>query len=576
MTAEQHITRADALDSERSTFDNYWQRILDWCTPHKAYVTVKQAPGTPPVSLANISRIHDTTAIDSCNTLADSHMSSLVPLGSVWFKWGPPDRYKDDESVVKWYERCSAKALKILSESNFYTAIYSLFRDRSGPGTGAMYISRGKGKPLTFTYMELGTYSVAENEDGIIDTLYRRFKLNCMEAVAKFVPHKDGEQPTDSEIKDKLGDKIAACYDAAMKGDAGKMAEKHDFIHGVSPRLKRDPKKIDAKNMPFESVYIVVSGSKIVEEGGFEQFPFVVSRFEKWGSQPYGFSPAFNAMPNILTANYLVKLLKAIGEAKAMPRIIELGSQKRQVDLRAGGRTVVSKEEAQLNLPRQWADAGDFELGQWLIEQERLQIRKFFFTDLFKMFSSMDPQVLKDMTAEVARGLKSENLLLLAPSFTQFATDFRPCMERIFALCLEAGEFDEVPEVIAADGNDGGMITIPEPITTYISRIGLALAELEDQAADQVLAAAGQAAALQPDILDNLDLDKWIRNKRSILGANPDIERTMEEVTKFRAERAEAIQQQQQMAAANMAANTAAEASKGNPSVISSISDAAA
>lgn len=564
MTAEQHLTYWDSLVGNRQTWDARWQQILEWVTPHKAYVTQQTGPGIPPVSLANRSRIHDTTAIDSCNTLADSHMSSLVPLGSVWFKWGAPKHLEDQDEIKRWYADCSTKALEVLSESNFYTAIYSLFRDRSGPGTGAMYLMKGKDKLITLTYMPLGTYAVAENEDGVIDTLYREFELTSKEAIDKF-----GE--------DKVGDTIRDCYAEAMKGDVTSMSKKFKFVHGVKPRDKRDPKMIDALNMKFESVYILHCDKYLVEEGGFDTFPFVVSRFEKWGCEPYGFSPAYNAIPNIYTANYLVKLMKAIGELKAMPRVLQLAGEKGQIDLRAGGRTVVSEKAAAAQLPREWGSAGDFELGQWLIESERAIIRKFFFTDLFKMFSNLPADVLKDMTATVAQSLRSENLLLLAPSFTQFTTDFRPFMDRLFAILYEAKVFDPPPQSLldATLEEDGKMSAIPEPTVAYISRVGLALQELEDQAADGVVAAAGQAASIYPDILDNFNLDKWIRNKAITQGTNNDLTREWDEVEKIRAERNQQRAEQAAMMQAQEAAKAVKDASAAKPEVLSQLAGAA-
>lgn len=572
--AQHHLTCCDALFGRMQSWTGNWQRILDFCTPHKAYVNQQSAPGTPPVSLANISRIHDTTGIEGLNTLADSHVTSIFPPGSVWFKWMPPSQFKDSEEIKKWYANCSARMLDHLAKTNFYTEMFSTCRDRSGPGTGGMFIDRGKDSIVSFKYMALGTYAIEDDQDGNVRTVYRKFKLTCMQAVEKFMEYKEGDPPSVEQIKAKLGEQIANCYKAAMEGDANKMAEEHEFVHGVKPRIKRNPKMIDALNMKYESVYIVVKDKKLAEEGGFETFPFLITRFEKWGIEPYGYSPAYNAMPNILTANYLVKLLKAIGEVKAMPRLLELGGQKRNVDLRAGGRTVVSKEEAAAGMPREWASAGDFELGQWLIEQERATIRRFFFTDLFKMFSSLPTNVLKDMTAEVARGLKSENLQLLAPSFTQFVTDFRTGMERLFAIGMESGLFDEPPDELKQATAEDGFAMIPDPDTSYISRFGLALKELEDQAADQTIRAAGEAARLYPGVLDNIDFDKWIREKAETLGVNPDILKELDEIKEVREQRAAAAQQAESMAMAQAGAEAVKNASQANPQNLQALAQA--
>lgn len=563
MTPEQHITYYDSLCGLRATWDSNWQMILDWVTPHKAYVTQTPAPGTPPTTPANRGHIHDTTAIDACNTLADYHMSNLVAPGTVWFRGEGPGDFQKNDKINNWYGRAATKMLELLVESNFYVSVYSVFRDRSGPGTGAMYIMKGKKAAFSFTYMPLGSYAVAENEEGEIDTLYREFELTSTEAIAKFG-------------KDKVGELITECHADAMKGDVKSMSKKFKIVHGVRPRIERDKKKIDAMNMPFESVYILKQDKHLIEEGGFETFPFVVTRFEKWGAEPYGFSPAYNAMPNIRTANYLVRLLKALGELKVMPRTISLAGEKGQIDMRAGGKTVVSKDAAALGMPREWATAGDFELGQWLIEQERATIRKFFHNDTFRTFSNLPADVLKDMTAEVARGLKTENLLLLAPSFSQWVTDFRPAMERMFSICYEGGHFEDPPEELLQATVKDGIAEIPPPDIVYISRIGLALKEIADQAADEVIGAAGQAAALYPDILDNFDLDKWVRQKSDVKGMDSDIKRDWEEVEQIRKDRAAMQQQQQAAMMAQSLAKTAADASKSDPEKLQQLTGVAA
>lgn len=551
--ALKEIAMARTLRSRRTEWDAKWQKILEWCTPHNAYLNEKGSPGAPPPTAANRGRIHDTTAISSCNTLADGHMSSIVPRSSAWFRWDAPEKYQDNDTIKDWYQQCSASALSHFSLSNFYPVIYSVFRDRSGPGTGGMFVEKGENRIITFQYMKLGSYSISENRDGDIDTIYRDLRMTAIEAVDKFG-------------KDKVGKRILDSYNLAISGDANETVKKWDIIHGVRPNLKRDKEKFDAVNMPYHSRYIAVEDQHMIEDGGMEEFSFIISRYEKWGDEPYGFSPAYNAMPNILTANYLVRLLKAIGELKMMPRTVSLAGEKKQIDMRAGGHSTVSDKSAAAGMPREWATASDFELGQWLLESERKEIRNFFHTELFRMFSGLNEQALKDMTAEVARGLKSEGLLLLAPSFTQFSTDMQPGMEASFAILYRAGVFPPIPQELAADLDTGsGFIEIPAPKTSYLSKVGMALQEMEDESADLVMGAAGQAAALYPDILDNLDLDEWIRNKARIKGVPAKLIREWDEVKKFREEKAAALQKQQAAMMAQQTADVAATASKADP-----------
>lgn len=563
--AKKEIAMYETLKSRRLTWDSRWQRILEWVTPHKAFVTEK--PMDSPPSLVHRAKIHDTTGIFACNTLADGHMSAIVPRGQKWMRLDAPEDVTKDtpgsDAIKNWYADCSPIFLSELSKSNFYPTIYSVFRDRSGPGTGAMYVMPGERNSLAFIYMPIGSYSVTENEEGEIDTVYREFEFTAVQARGKW-------------DEDKLPKEINECYTRALEGHEESLHKKWKFIHGVQPNRGRDPKKIDVQNMEWHSRYTSYDCKKVIEDGGLPEFPFVISRFEKWGDEPYGFSPAYNALPNILTANYLIKLLKALGELKVSPRVVSLANEKAQIDLRAGGQSVVSKEAAAMGLPREWATAGDFELGQWLIEYERKVIKEFFFTELFKMFSGLNESSLANMTAEVARGLKSEGLLLLAPSFTQFSVDMQPGMETVFNILFREGKFPPPPqELLEHFSNGDGTATIPPPKIAYLSKVAMALQEMEDESNDLVLAAAGQAAQFYPDILDNLDLDEWIRNKSRIKGVSPELLRELKEVEKMRAERQAMMAQQAALNQAQQVADTAATASKADPSKLNEMIPAA-
>lgn len=60
----------------------------------------------------------------------------------------------------------------------------------------------------------------------------------------------------------------------------------------VRPRTRRSRRREQAAHMPFESVYLSLDDQVIVEEGGYMEFPYLVTRFLKWGSGPYGLAPA--------------------------------------------------------------------------------------------------------------------------------------------------------------------------------------------------------------------------------------------------------------------------------------------
>ena len=56
------------------------------------------------------------------------------------------------------------------------------------------------------------------------------------------------------------------------------MADVINMQENVKETPKFDPKKKDAKNMPFASCYIEVDSKEQISESGFNEFPYVVPR----------------------------------------------------------------------------------------------------------------------------------------------------------------------------------------------------------------------------------------------------------------------------------------------------------
>ena len=85
-----------------------------------------------------------------------------------------------------------------------------------------------------------------------------------------------------------------------------------EIIHCVKPRGVYDNKKLDKKNMPFQSIYFEYENGHIISIGGFKEMPYVIPRYLKSSTEVYGRSPAMSALPEIKVLNKMVEVgLKA-------------------------------------------------------------------------------------------------------------------------------------------------------------------------------------------------------------------------------------------------------------------------
>lgn len=533
MKPESIIAEYGKLKSDRSTWDSRWQSVLEWIQPHKATITEKNE-AIP--SLTYRSKVHDTKAIDAAAVLTSAHMSYITPLNENWLRFAPPSRLQGNDAVAGYFKKCSEIAMEEITASNFYPVIHNLYRDRAIPGTGCMMLVAGETTALNFRYIPLGDYCFLENTDGLANAMFREFQLTLEQAVEEF-----GE--------DKLGPKLMRAWgEVTAKPENAHV--KYSFLQCVRERKERDQMAASKDNMIFGDWYVCLTDKVLVSEGGFQEFPFCVSRYERWGNSLWGFAPAYDAMPNVLSANYVRKLLKTLGEIAAFPRLLLMGQSKRNVDLRASGQTYVSREEAQLGYPKEWGTSGRFDVGMELLSQDHEAIEQFFHTPLFRMFASID----KQMTATEVASREREKLLMFAPSFTQFVADVTPMMLRIFALLARAGKFPDPPPELGEDNGDG-TLTIPNPEVVYQSRIALAIKALHGEGFDRVMMRLTNVAEIAPDVFDNFDFDAIFRDLSRNEGVPESWLRLKEAVDELRAARAETQKQQQEVAMAEQAAS---------------------
>jgi len=545
MSATKILSEYRSLKATRSIWDTRWQRVKEWLEPQKAYITEETEPMP---TMEHRSRIHDSKGIEAVGVLTSAHMSYITPLNEDWlgFTMSRSVKVKMEDSggldeAEGYFNKCSAAAMEAIVASNFYTSSHSLYKDRATIGTGAMMLKKGKNGGLNFVYIPAGTYCFSEGEDGLPNAFFREYELTLGQAMEEF-----GEESFGAKL-------MALVAQSSSKPEI--LHQKHKFLNVVKERGKRDHKKEDKANMPYSDCNICLTDSKILNEGGYQEFPYLVSRYERWGNYCWGYSPSYNALPNVLSANYIRKIMKTLGEVAAFPRILQLAGEKRQIDLRAGGRTIVSREAAQSGFPREWGSSGRYDVGMALLEQDHEAIDQFFHVPLFRMFASID----KPMTATEVGAREREKLLMFAPSFTQFVTDMTPMILRIFSMLEREGKLPEPPSSLIEQDQDGTAF-IPQPEVVFQSKVALAIKGLEGEGFDRVLARLANVVQFAPDILDNFDFDQIFRDLSRNEGMPENWLKMKKAVDELREARAEAQAKAEEVAQAEQVAGAIGKA----------------
>lgn len=499
-----------SLKEQRSPWESWWDSLRKHVLPRREGYTDDPAPS------GGKFRLYDTTAVEACQKLASGHMSYMTPSNELWFKWSSPEANPSDEAE-SWYNQCSEIANRELAASNFYTEMHECFLDRVALGTGSLYGGSTRSGRLLFRHVECGSFACAENDEGAVDTYFREFALTPHQAERQFGAA-------------KLGPKVRDMLRQGKNPHGPRLR----FLHAVRPREKRNRRRDTALNMPFESLYISLDDRMAVEESGYREFPYLVTRFLKWGTGPYGLSPARLVYPDIHQAQFLNRILDMLGEVAAYPRVLELANQIGEVDMRAGGRTVITPEAASLGLPREWATQGRYDVGMDRLKQKQESIRRAFFIPMLELWSEDKRQ----LTAAEVYARENERILAFSPSFTLFVSDLQPMMMRVFALLFRMGKFPKPPEsVIREEGGEG---VVPEPGVVYQSKIAQILRRTQSEGIARTLRRLGELSGMAPDLVDHLDLDQTFRATARMDGVPESVLRSNNEVLRLRREREDA------------------------------------
>lgn len=534
--AKSILSRWSSMASDRAPWDSLWQEVADYAMPRKGPLT--RTESGPATNTAN--SLYDTTAIDAVATLASGHASAITPAGTQWFAWEAPESVKSDEADA-WYNKAGEVTRKILGANNFHTSLNECFEDRAGFGLCCLGVMPHPVNLVSFQAHPVGSFCIEEDDEGDVDTIFLRRSYSIRQLAQKF-----------GEAAIMANDKLAKAWEKYR--EKGTCSE-HYVIHAVFPRLKRDASKLDVFNMPYASVHVVEDGKSVLARSGYPEFPFMVSRYLKrpGSRQMYGYGPFEQVKAAILDANKLKQILQVVAQKIGVPPLLIPDYLDGNVDTRPGGKTVF-RSNAQA-LPQEWLTKGDASGLLEELQDARETIRKAFHTDLFRMFAERE----KQMTAREVSELAAEKLMPFSPSFTRFTADFQVGMERIFSVLFRAGVYgkpQEIPQSVIRKAANG-MAEVPPPKVVYQSRIALAIRQAETAAADRMIERAMMVAQLNPEVMDNIDLDAYVRTGGRNDGVSEEIIRDERKRDDMRAQRAEAQAAMAQLEQASMAADAA-------------------
>lgn len=528
MTGQEIARINDRLRSDRSLWDAMWQDIADYIVFRKNSIV-----GVIPAGSKVTNKMFDSTATLAAENLAAWIDSNLTSMGMEWFSLKVSRGFGENKEVQTWLEVCKRIQYDALRASNFSSQWIEVLNDLTAFCTGGLFaeeneIKRSGFNGLNFICLPPGSYCHAKGRDGISKALFREFEIPAQEAIERW--------------PDKVGEEI--------KKDGEKDSSKpYKFIHAVFPKTWYGGKH--KTNMEFVSYYVDHSKKTIMNEGGFNDFPFFVIPWMVQSGEDYGRGPGWTAIPDVKTLHRVKELSLADWALCIRPPLAVLDNGViGSVRWTPAGLTIIKKVDA-VKPMQTGSKFGDNRIKE---ADLRNQIKEVFHGDKVNYIPPREET--GEMTAfEVAKRYELAQGLL-GPTFGNIITHgLNPLVETTFNMMFRAGAFPPPPLALAKMvGVSGDHVRIQ-----YESPLARAQRSQDVDAINATVRDVGLIVQEtgKADIWDNFEFDPTATHIAEVRGMPAKLVASEESKKKKRDARANAEMQKQQLDAAQQGAGAA-------------------
>ena len=515
------MKRYQTLQTNRSHWESHWQELGDYVCPRKADITKKRTGGDKRTEL-----IFDGTAIHAAELMSASLHGMLTNAATPWFDLRyENDELNGDDEAKEWLEGATDVMYQHLARSNFQEQIHELYSDLVTFGTGVIFIENDDDDGFRFSTRHIAEVYVSEDEQGRVDTVFRKYKTTARAAVRQF---------GDAKVTQRIA-----------KLNTDDPYAEIELLHIVMPREDRDRRKRNAVNKPFASIYLDPGEKMIIGESGYDEFPYCVPRFLKASFEiGYGRSPAMTALPDTKMVNKMSEIVIRASQLQIHPPLmvpddgfmLPVRTTPGGLNFyRSGTRDRIEPLNIGANNP----------LGEMQLEQRRQAIRAAFYVD--QLILGTGPQ----MTATEVVQRTEEKMRLLGPVLGRLQAELlQPLIGRCFAILSRQKAFAAAPPMLR-DGN----IDIE-----YVSPLAKAQRTGDVQGILQMIEFLMPLMQLDQGVADYLDMDGLAKHIIKVTGTPATVVRGEGEVSGIRENRAAAMQQEQELMAAQQVASAAGEA----------------
>jgi hypothetical protein len=509
---ESTLKRFGKLKDLRSPCESYWKDVTDFALPRRSFWDLDEEEGKRPSQ-----RLFNTRAGLALETLATGIVGYSVSPSVAWFRLRLADfDLQKLPYVADWLEDCERRMYAEFQRSTFYAQAIEYVADAASIGHATMFV-RDASRRVIFSTRHPKEIYIANAPDGSVDTVFREFR------------------PTALALKKSFGEE--ALNDHVRKILETDPDRKIRILHAVFPREEREYGRLDAKNKPWASLYVDLESHEVINESGFEEKPYAVTRWRTNSDETYGRSPAQDCLADVMMLQQVTRTRLNLAQLVGDPPYNVPDSLRGRERLVPHGYNYYTSAQETVSAV---AVGGNYPITADVENRIEDIVNKHFHVDFFLMLS----QAEKPMTAREIVERQGEKAAILGASIGRINQEFlTPVVERTFKIMMRQGRLPPPPQVLV-DEDASFEIDFVGPLAQaqkkYHQTAGLL----------QSLDLVGPIAQLDPTAMDNIDADALMREALDAFQMPQKAIREEPEVKKIRAARAQqqAQAQQQQLA----------------------------
>lgn len=427
-TKKRMLARWAELESARSAHLTDWQKITDVIRPSRGnYLASSEEASKRPTSMIN-----STPAVAS-RTLQAGMISGASSPAYEWFKFQLDDPEMMKYGPARVHLELREKILgQYLARSNFYQSLQVCYGDSADFGTGCGLIDTHPREMFSAKVFSPGEYCIDVDENGDIDTVYRKIKKTCLQLVGKY--------------QDKVSAKVKEAY------DKGNYQTPFIIYEIIEPNQELAGEgRADWRGKPWVK-FVFEEGVKedgeaaYLDLSGYNEWPGFNLRWDIASGNTWGFGPGLIALGDAAALQTLeFRDAQAVEKAVKPPLGAPIQLKNKPISHAPGGVTYYDpfssnsgKVEPLYNI-----SPGVLQALSAKIEKAEYRINEVYFKDLFLMLASTDR---REITAREVEEKHQEKLFALGPVLQRTHRDaLNNAIIRSYNILDKAGAFPPAP-----------------------------------------------------------------------------------------------------------------------------------